>query len=209
MKSPKDTSFSGVVLALALVTATLGFAQERTHRGFHGSIQTGPAFGYVNGNTNMGYSLKVTGPAYAFDMQAGGAITEDLILHGNIGFRTIFSPQYETTMGTTRPDSDFNETFVGGGVTYYLPHNFFFTGVFGVGNHSVYDETNNTTTVTDAGGAMQLRAGKEWWVAPRWALGAAIEYGITRSGYTENEYEEKWQSNRFAIKFVATFYGGR
>lgn len=184
-----------------------GLAQEKTHTGFYLSMQTGPVFGYVNGNTNTGYSLKVSGPAFGFDIQIGGAIQENTILHGSIGYKSIYKPEAEIQGITGRLDQTFDETLIGIGLTQYFGKNFFATAVAGTGNFSLYDEVENSTISTENGFSYQLKAGKEWWIASRWALGAALEYGGTRTKDTSGDYKEEWQSHRFSVRFTATLNG--
>lgn len=200
----RKTSLVTMLVFLLFIT---GIAQDKTHTGFYLSMQTGPVFGYVNGNTNIDYSLKVTGPAFGFDIQIGGAIRENTILHGNIGFKSIYRPEVEIQGMTGRLDKTFDETMIGIGATQYFNQNFFVTAVLGLGNFSLYDDVENSTVSTEDGFSYQLKAGKEWWISSRWALGAALEYGGTRTKDTSGSYEETWQSHRFSIRFTATLNG--
>jgi hypothetical protein len=202
-----STRLSFLCCALLLFVIFLGNAQDRTHNGFYLSMQAGPAFGYANANTNVGYGLRVSGSAYAFDFQIGGALRENTILHGNIGIKSIDNPTIEMGGYSAKTTMDFDEIMIGAGVTQYLKHNFFVTAVLGTGNFSLYDETENKTTETNNGFSYQLKAGKEWWISSRWALGAALEYGGTRTKDTSGSYEETWQSHRYSIRFTATRNG--
>ena len=201
------TKAKGLLTLIMMLAAVICFAQERTHQGFYLSMQAGPAYGYANANTNIGYGLRVSGSAYAFDFQIGGAIRENTILHGNLGVKSIDNPTIEMGGYSAKTTMDFDEIMIGAGVTQYLKHNFFVTAVLGTGNFSLYDETENTTTETNNGFSYQLKAGKEWWISSRWALGATLEYGGTRTKDTSGDYEETWQSHRYGIRFTATRNG--
>lgn len=50
-------------------------------------------------------------------------------------------------------------------------------GSLGSGNLSFVDENLNYTLDTEEGFSFQIKADREWWVSPRWALGFALEYG--------------------------------
>ena len=194
-----------VLLILILATNLSASAQGRTHNGFYLSMQAGPAWGYMNGNDNMQNSIKVTGTAMAIDFQIGGAIQENLILHGNIGIKSIYGPEINDV--TVSKDYSFDEFIMGVGSTYYLKHNFFLTGNLGLGNFSFADESTNTSYDTENGFSYQLKAGKEWWIASRWGLGVAFEYGGTRTKDSANGYEETLQSHRYSLRFTATLNG--
>lgn len=205
MKKALTVSPIMVIAIVALANPLSAFAQGRTHTGFYLSMQAGPAWGYINGNNNMQNSIKVTGPAVAFDLQIGGTIQENLILHGVIGIKSIYGPEINTI--TVSKDYSFDEFIMGVGSTYYLNHNFFFTGNIGLGNFSFSDESTNTSYDTGTGFSYQLKAGKEWWIAARWGLGVAFEYGGTRTKDTKNGYEESFQSHRYSLRFTATLNG--
>jgi hypothetical protein len=194
-----------VITLLIFVNYLSVFAQGSTHKGFYLSMQAGPAWGYINGNTNQQMSIKVEGTGIGFDLQIGGAIQENLILHGVIGIKSIYGPKINDIK--ISQDYSFDEFIMGVGSTYYLKHNFFLTGNVGLGNFSFSDESTNTSYDTDNGFSYQLKAGKEWWIASRWGLGAALEYGGTRTKDSMNGYEETLQSHRYTIRFTATLNG--
>jgi hypothetical protein len=192
--------------AIFLTSTTFSIAQEKTHKGFYLSMGLGPAFGDIRVLDNQSNETKIKGTGTGFDLQIGGAVKENLILHGTMGFKSIYGP----TINGQKISGNYSidESIFGAGMTYYLPNNFFFTGTIGSGEFSFTDE--ESSFATDPGFSFQLKAGKEWWVSSRWALGVVIEYGATslnsRSG---DGVEEKWNSNRFAVKFSATLNGKR
>jgi hypothetical protein len=213
MKNTNTARVTGLLSLLMVISTTVGFAQERTHTGFYLSMQAGPAFGYINGNDNQDNSFKVTGTAMAFDILIGGAVQENLILYGVIGLKSIYGPSIDGFFfgqeldGTLNDNYSFDEYLFGGGSTYYLKNNFFVSGTLGMGYFSFMDEVNRTTTDTNYGFSYQIKAGKEWWISSRWALGAALEYGGTRTKDSSMNYEETWQSHRYSVRFTATMNG--
>lgn len=214
MKTNNITLVTGLLSLLMVISTTAGFAQERTHTGFYLSMQAGPAFGYINANDNQGNSFKVTGTAMAFDILIGGAVQENLILYGAVGYKSIYGPTIDGFFSGQEIDDfkfsndySIDEFLLGGGSTYYLKNNFFVSGTLGMGYFSFIDDVNRTTTDTNYGFSYQLKAGKEWWISPRWALGAALEYGGTRTTDSSMNYEETWQSHRYSVRFTATMNG--
>ena len=190
------------------VASLEGIAQDRTHKGFYLSMQIGPTFGQINGNTNIDYSLTVKGPAYGFDIVLGGTPMENLVVHGTIGYKSIYNPEIEDFNGShTIDQAEFDEVMMGAGVTYYFKNNFLVSSTLGLGNFTLYDEIENSDVRTDVGFSYQVKVGKEWWISPRWALGGVLEYAGTRAGYSEWDYEETWQSHRFSVRFTATMHG--
>jgi hypothetical protein len=205
---------TGLLASLMILSTSIGFAQERTHTGLYLSMQAGPAFGYINANDNIGDSFKVTGTAIGFDFQIGGAIKENVILYGTGGIKSINGPTIDGQFQGIPIDkfkfsSDYSihEFMFGAGSTYYLQQNFFFSGSVGMGYFSFEDASTKTRTDTSYGFSYQLKAGKEWWISPRWALGAALEYGGTRTNDSSMNYEETWQSHRYSVRFTATMTG--
>ncbi len=70
-----------LTLSITMMFSTL-IAQDRTHSGFYFSAALGPAWGTTNGSDNQGSTLKMIGAGAEIDLQIGGSITKNLILHG-------------------------------------------------------------------------------------------------------------------------------
>lgn len=192
----------------------LGFAltahsQGREHEGFYLSMQAGPAMGYINGNWAETESMKISGTGIGFDILLGGVIKENLILHGVLGIKSIYGPEikYDGLSTTLNKDYSFDEIIIGAGTTYYFHNNFFVTGNIGLGNFSLSNESDNSTIDTGEGFSFQLKAGKEWWISPRWAMGVVLEYGGTRVEDTVEGERETWQSHRYSLRLTATLNG--
>lgn len=199
---------NATVLLLLWIPISL-YSQGREHEGFYLSMQAGPAMGYINGNSNQQIGMKVEGTGIGFDILLGGVVKENLILHGVLGLKSIYGPQIKMDGQTTTLNKDysFNEALIGGGATYYLKSNFFFTANIGLGNFSLDDESTNMSVNSGNGFSYQLKAGREWWISPRWALGAALEYGGTRTKDEMDGIEETWQSHRYSVRLTATLNG--
>jgi hypothetical protein len=200
-----------ITLSLILISATFLHAQEGFHQhdGFYLSMSTGPVFGSINDNIGS-ETVTFSGVGGIFDLKIGGAIKENIILHGAIISSSLSGPRITASNGFSdkAPNSlSLGEAMYAAGATYYyLPFNCFASGTFGIGNFSILDTKNELSYSTPYGFAMQLKVGKEWWVGKNWGLGIAATYGKTM--VTDEPSEgvlEQISSNRFGILFNATF----
>ena len=184
---------------VALSPVTMLFAQ-RAHSGLFFSLAAGPAWGTVNGYDNQGNSFTLEGTGAEIDLQVGGSVIPGLILHGTITAKSVVGPEINGV--TVSDDFSISETMYGAGVTHYTPRNFFLTGNFGIGKFVFSDNTSSLST--EGGFSFLLKGGKEFWIANRFALGAALTYGITSLTSTEGTYTEKWKSNRLGVVLQLT-----
>jgi opacity protein-like surface antigen len=200
-----------LVLILTIVFKVLPLqsvlAQERTHQGLYLSMGLGSVSGSIYGSDNSGNKLLIDGPAFGFDAQIGGPVAKDLLLHGTISVKTIAGP---TINSIKVPDNySFNEGLLGMGLTKYLQHNFFLTGNVGLGNYSLSETSKNSssgTITSDRGFSYQVKAGKEWWVTSKWALGLAFTYSNTSINSQSGSVSEHWNSSRYGIMLTGTFF---
>jgi len=198
-------------ITLALIIVYFSFVQSTSaqggeHTGFYLSMGIGPEFGNIKGKDDTGTFLEVQGTAYAFDMQIGGAIRENVLLHGTVGVKSIFGP----TINDVKLSDGYtvDEYFFGAGMTCYLRQNYFVSGNLALGQFSLVDESTQIGYNSDNGFSYQLKAGKEWWVSPRWAIGFALELGGTFvTNELTNGASEKYKGNRFGLRFNATMNG--
>jgi opacity protein-like surface antigen len=201
-----------MTLILLLVVALASYSQPRTHTGLYLSLQAGPEGGRANGNTNQGYSVKVTGPAYGIDFQAGGALAERTLIHGNFGFRSVYNPKVQLNT-LNRPavetEQSLDELMLGVGITRYFLRNYFLTGVAGGARITQELEAVDLSGKSKTGFSWQLKFGKEWWVSSRWSFGAAVEYSGTRANYADDWIEVDWLTYRYGFRLTATFNGSR
>ena len=176
------------------------------HNGFYLSMAIGPAFGDIKGNDQYNYPFTASGTAVGFDIQIGGAIQTNLLLHGTLQIKSIFGPK----INDTKLDGSysFDENFFGVGITKYTSGNFFVTANVGLGYYTLSLETNNPfapeEVSTDMGFSFNIRAGKEWMVGKKWGLGAVLFFSRTSTETQDQAFTERWNSNRFGIYFQAT-----
>lgn len=206
------------VLTLLLLTATLSFAQMeqltrlpegRQHKGFFLSLSIGPNFPTITSEVKGYPKYTFTGTGALFDIKIGGAVQENLILHGTILSSSMVGPKVSSGSNSQNASNNLaiGEAMFGGGITYYImPQNIFLSGSVGFGGYSLIDNTNSNNSVsTDKGFSMQIKAGKEWWVSKRWGLGIAVTYGKTKlTNSPSGGVEEFMDSNNFGVLFNAT-----
>lgn len=179
-------------------------AQERTHHGLYLSMGLGSVSGSIYGNDNSGKTITVDGPAIGFDFQMGGRIAENLMLHGTISVKSISGP---TINSIKVPDNySFGEAMIGGGLTKYFNHDFFFTGNIGAGNYSFSTTSSSETFSTSKGLSYQFKAGKEWWISKKWALGLSFSYSNTSLTDHSGGGNEQWNSNRYGILLTGSHF---
>lgn len=212
------------LLCVLLMSFTSVLAQEKTHKGFYFSFQIGPTFGTVQGFTPAGESLSISGNGFGIDLLLGGTLTENLVLHGTLSSKLKGGPTINDVECTEC--IAFDESFIGGGLTYYFKHNFLLSGSIGAGSYTLSNDLDNliypfwdsslpdicdepyTSFETREGFSFQIKAGKEWWVEPRWAMGIVLEYGATLIPEPfSDESIGKWKSNRFSVRVSITKHG--
>lgn len=216
--------FCLVLCAVSFVKAQENIQHPRgyhQHKGFYLNMNMGPVFGNVimtdDPFGNKAPIRNFNGTGILEDVKIGVAIHENIILHLTSVVNLLSAP----TLTTTTSPSDFNpairkmpdsfgihEQMVGIGFTRYLmPANFYFSASAGVGFFTIEDTTQHPGHVlSDPGFSMQLKAGKEWWIARNWALGLGVSYGKTKlRSFPANEDAQLFNSNRIGISLNATF----
>lgn len=180
----------------------------RAHKGFYLSMGLGPVFGNINMKSNELGEVTYSGTGAVFDFKIGGAIKENLILHGSLMSSSMAGPEVKTSAGSGKSSNNINlgEALIGGGVTYYImPENILLSGSLGLGNFTVINNDTNVNVSTERGFGMQIKVGKEWFVSKKWGLGLAATYGKTSVNNTPGGgVQEILNSNRFGIMFSAS-----
>ena len=165
-----------------------------THDGLFLRFTGGPGFGIYNGTgdviTTAGEIIgdpSNEGSQVGGSISLGGAIGENLILHGDIWFSVVATEKKHSELY-----QEFGTAVVGLGVTYYwMPVNIYVTGSIGMANsflvlHEGARTNSNEDLARDltTGVGAAVMVGKEWWVSANWALGVAIQGEFT---YAEDE----------------------
>ena len=172
------------ILAL-LATAAMAMAESHTHDGFFLNLALG--FGYqsfeYDGKEPLP-DLEAKGLSSEFDVKLGGRVAPNTLLHATIagvacGEDLKISSDNESHSISGKTES---MSFLGIGVTYYLPINVFFSGSIGFASFNLQDSSDKDGDIegsTEEGLGFQVAVGKEWWVSDNWGLGlaAAFTYG--------------------------------
>jgi len=148
--------------------------------------------------------LKVTGGAANFSFDVGGAVTENLVLHGRIADFEIVNPTiYVAGEKLGKSDEAVLDTvLLGPALTYYvMPVNLYLTAAVGLSKLQVRDEDDEVSGSTDMGVAFNFDIGKEWWVADDWGIGVAARFWYTHA----SEEDFNWNFSGLSVLFSATY----
>jgi hypothetical protein len=210
------------IISILSIISIKTYAQEfqipkhltgRKHKGFF--LSTGLGFNTTTVNVdskNYGFAT-MSGQGAMFDFKIGGAITENLILHATILSHSVTGPKINSkdwNLDNYKTDNKIyiGEGMFGVGITYYTPENYFVSSSLGFGGLTFENEREDLSITTDNGFSYQLKAGKEWWVSPKWGIGVAVYYHNTNVlNQKGNDAEEKIKSNNFGVVFNATVNG--
>ena len=122
--------------------------------------------------------MSTRGLSASFELAVGGALKENLILHGSLAFQNVHNPRrYVNELRDVHWDNiNTGSVMLGGGLTYYLmPANMYVTGIVGV--MGMGESRNGSNALRSrAGVGSTLSFGKEWWLGPQgaWGMGAAL-----------------------------------
>jgi len=145
------------------------------HDGFLLRLTLGLGYGSGTEEVPLFGDIQLSGGAGFFSLDIGGALVDNLVLHGRLSDFFVASPTVyvdDEELGTAE-DASLTFYLLGVGLTYYLmPANVYFTGVVGVARASADDGTGDPTA-TKAGFGLEGDIGKEWWVSDNWGLGVA------------------------------------
>lgn len=114
-----------------------------------------------------------SGLSYASRLQIGGAVSENVIIYGELGGLTYLSPT-ESKAGGEAEDTDKSVAIsgVGAGVTYYLmPVNIYFALSLLASLTSIGE---GASPESEVGFGFNVLIGKEWWVGDNWGLGVGV-----------------------------------
>jgi hypothetical protein len=114
----------------------------------------------------------------ALEIAVGAVVTDSLALHVTLFGATLSEPTL-TVNENDLPDVNgraFLASMLGVGATYYfMPANVYVSASFGLGGMRMVPKKGAKNMDTKGGFAWELLAGKEWWIAGEWGLGAALQ----------------------------------
>jgi len=183
----------------------------RIHNGFYLSLAPGANLTNVKMTDNEG-STTFKGLGAGWDIKIGKALQENLILHATILMHSVYEPKiYDSSKGlngTTVKNIDLSEAMIGAGMTYYTPKNYLLSTSIGLGGFTLANEKKKEDSTSDKGLSFQLKAGKEWWISPKWGIGLAVYYHNTNVRNQDVKTDvERIKSNNFGIVLSATRNG--
>jgi len=113
----------------------------------------------------------LSGGAGMFSIDLGGALAQDLALHGRFAINSVFEPTVSSDGEDLGDLDDTNLTFslLGVGLTYYTPSNVYLTGVVGLSRASFELDGIEYDAMTGAGFMGDI--GYEWLLGDNLGLG--------------------------------------
>lgn len=145
--------------------------------------------------------FKLDGPAGDVNFAIGAIVAPNLALHGTLFGWAITDPDGEFNGVEGSLNGDLTMGAIGAGVTYYImPANVYLSGSVGFGTLS-FDE-GDIRVESDAGPAVDITVGKEWWVGRNWGLGVAG--GVGFHSVPDGDLDENWTGASFTVRFSAT-----
>ena len=193
-----------LILTFVSLLPLPAFANEARQHDTGFFLRLAPGFGTFSTKAeDGGDSLKFSGAAGTFDAAVGFVIKPNLALHANVGAWSTLDPKV-TINGTEFESDDLSVTLtmVGVGVTYYLGEsNTYLTGSVGLGTLSA--EFEGEEADTGGGFAIELGAGKEWWLGNKFGLGAGAAFNY--HSVPDDDIDSSFKGASFGVRLTATF----
>jgi hypothetical protein len=189
----------GVAQAQGRAPGVRGFQE---HDGFYLRLDAGG--GYMGSSASSGgTSMKLSGAAGEFSVAAGGAVTDNFIIAGQLWSVAVSSPTVTINgMSGSTSDSSLGLTGFGVDLTYYfMPTNIYVSATPSIATLSV--SQGGASASTKSGFAFRLAVGKEWWVSDNWGLGLNAQY--IHSSNPDQGSPFTFGSDWFGAAFSATF----
>jgi hypothetical protein len=177
------------------------------HDGFMLRLTLGVGGGGTNFETDDGADMNLTGVSGSFGIDIGGALTENLVLHGRLSSFTLFDPKVELggqDLGRAEDASVTANLFAAGLTYYFMPVNIYLTGAVGVSWLSASYRGDDGRS-TDAGLGVNLDVGKEFWVGDNWGLGIAGQFWWSTLTEEDGGIESHVSMIGGAVLFSATY----
>ncbi|HEY0710004.1 MAG TPA: hypothetical protein VGG33_24540, partial [Polyangia bacterium] len=169
------------------------------HDGFYLRILLGPGYASFNGPS----TIKLSGFGVGFALDAGGAISENLIAFGQLMVNSINDPELTGARLNGTVEGTFGSQGIGAGLSYYImPMNAFVSGslLFASLNSQLDGEEESSSEGKGIG--VNLVAGKEFWVSSNWGLGIAAQMALSR---VTDDADDEWTNVGFSIGMTGTF----
>jgi hypothetical protein len=164
--------------------------------------------GYLDASTPADATLldfrSTHGPAGEFGFAMGGAIKENFILAGHFWGSWAVAPTLEPSGPTpVFSGGDFTTSLVGFGPSfdwYLMPADVYFTVTPSLTWVNFSDLSGGFQT--SAGFGTRFAVGKEWWVAPHWAVGVSGWFAFS---FNHESAAGTWHTYTGGLGFSSTF----
>jgi hypothetical protein len=176
---------------------------RHSHRGFYVGLKLGGGYRAFTGG---GYSdaaiedWSMKGGGLAVDVSIGGAVVENLIIHGDLVSSLATNPTLEA--GDRSMDTEETTARMigfGAGVTYFImPLNVYVAGSLLASSVNVeYKGEQIADSALGFGGTIQ--AGKQFWIGPEWAIDVGPSFHVA----TMNEKGDDGHIVGWALSLLA------
>jgi hypothetical protein len=186
----------------ATVTSTGGF---HLHDGFFARGHFGIGVTSLS-STRNNVKTTLSGGGVAIGGAVGGVIARNLILYGAFFGTDVGNPNMEVAGTSTAANvGDVGFGGFGPGIAYYFePINLYLSGTLGLSAFHASDTAGARWDSSKTGLALELSAGKEWWVSHDWGLGLAAEL-IFASMKDQDDPALTWSVGALSLVFSATY----
>jgi hypothetical protein len=194
--------------SLAAVPARAGSPEE------HDKFFTRASVGICAGNAELessGFRAKLDNPGLDVNIAVGYCLIPNLAVHGTLWGWGLNDPDVHISGqfgGTTLANHGILQMIAfGGGATYYvMPVNAYVSSSIGMGAFTGSDQLDGQS---NHGFAVDVTAGKEWWVNADWGAGAAVSYSHVSADDKDlgpsTVPRGTWTGTSWALRFTATF----
>jgi hypothetical protein len=182
------------------------------HDGFFLGLRLGIGHVRVKVEDAQGKNLVFQGNGASWGVALGGAVTENLILFGELFRALTEEADISGTARFTAVGFKVAELLgIGGGVLYYFPSvNIYLAGSLssvellgGAQELTTFDISSGYKSKLGLG--VHGILGKEWWVSHNWGLGLAADAAGAWSLEDQSNPSTKWNGVLYSLLFSATY----
>jgi hypothetical protein len=180
-------------------------AESTVHRHLGGFLRLDGGIGYVSSSASVsGTSASMGGVAIPVGIVFGGAVSENIIIAGDLWGISAVSPTYALGgQSASAANSSFALGGLGLNLTYYfMPHNIYLSVTPSLVHLTM--TTAGTYSSSQAGFGAKVGLGKEWWVGDHWGLGVAAQFFLGINTDTGSN-PPTWTTLGGALAFSATY----
>lgn len=205
---PLVVTLLGLVLLRPTAAAAAGKPEE------HDKFFMRASAGICTGSAKLeaaGAHAKLDDPGLDVNIAVGYTVMPNLAVHATLWGWGLNDPAVHLTGafgGTSLANHGlFEMTAFGAGATYYvMPLNAYISSSLGLGAFTGTDQLDGQS---ERGLAVDVTAGKEWWVKEDWGAGAALSYSHASADDKDlgpdNFPRGTWSGTSWALRFTATF----